>query len=106
MLYADDTICFTETETDMCNLLAAIESGGKQFGMTINKRKCKYMKFGVARGVHFSDRRRLSPLTVFRYLRCYLNDKADAGKELSKRLSECYLILKNGSLLASQRMLG
>ena len=41
VLYADDTICISESEQAMNKLLAAIEKQGRRYGMRLNRAKCE-----------------------------------------------------------------
>ncbi len=57
--------------------------------------------------VRYRDGTKLKPKHVVKYLGCHLNDKADATRELAKRMSACFLILKKvGPLLAALGLLG
>ena len=94
VLYADDTICISESETVMENVLRAIVTEGKKYGMNLNKSKCELLAFGKARAVRFSDGTTLKPQDQVKYLGCHLNDRADSGRELRKRIADCMVVLK------------
>ena len=94
VLYADDTICISESEAAMEKMLKAIVTEGAKYGMKLNKAKCELLAFGKARPVKFSDGTRLKPQEEVKYLGCSLNSKADSRRELQKRISECMMILK------------
>ena len=49
VLYADDTICVSESETAMNWLLYAIENEGSAYGLKLNKGKCELLIAGTAR---------------------------------------------------------
>ncbi len=59
------------------------------------------MKFGAARDIRFPDGAKLKPAHVAKYLDCHLNDKADATRELSKRMPECLLVRKIRHMLVA-----
>ena len=44
--------------------------------------------------MRLSDGTRLKPKSQVRYLGCYLNDQADSGRELQKRIAESMAVLK------------
>ena len=94
VLFADDTICISESEAAMEQMLKAIVTEGAKYGMKSNKAKCELLAFGKARPVKFSDGTRLKPQEEVKYLGCSLNSKADSRRELQKRISECMMILK------------
>ena len=49
ILYADDTICISENEEAINRFLSAIETEGETYGLTLNKSKCDYLRFGPAK---------------------------------------------------------
>ena len=92
VMYADDTICITESERAMNRLLAAIESEGAKYGMRLNKSKCEYLVFGKAGNVKFCNGQQVEQKPEVKYLGCLLNDKGDPAREMNKRMSECAMI--------------
>ena len=93
ILYADDTICISENETAINRLLAVIEQEGSKYRMKLNRAKCELFKFGQTGKVHFADGMMLKPSNEVEYLGCKLNENANAGIEVQKRISECINIL-------------
>ena len=55
VLYADDTICISESEAVLEKVLRAIVTEGEKYGMKLNKNKCELLAFGKVRQVKFSD---------------------------------------------------
>ncbi len=78
-------------------LLEMIETEGKLYGMKLNKGKCEYMSYDRTK-VRFSDGTKLTPKEDVKYLGCYLNKKADGGKELNRRIIECMTLLEKFDL--------
>ena len=93
ILYADDTICVTQDEEAMDALLAAIEKEGARYGLKLNRTKCEYLSFGNTGPVHFQNGTPVPRQKEVKYLGCNLNDRGDPGREVSKRISECMIIL-------------
>ena len=93
VLYADDTICITQTVAAMNRLLAAIEAEGKYYGLNLNKKKCEYLGFGNPGPVKFANGTRMSTIHEVKYLGCLLNDKADPEKDVKKRISDCMITM-------------
>ena len=55
ILYADDTICVSESEEAPSKLLGAIEKEGNKYGLKLNKNICEYLFFGSAGQIYFAD---------------------------------------------------
>lgn len=55
VLYADDTICFTQTVAAMNRLLNAIEEEGTQYGLNLNRNTCEHLSFVNAGDVRFAN---------------------------------------------------
>ena len=87
VLYADDTICVTQTAAAMNRLLRAIETEGLRYGLNLNKSKCECLAFGTNPRIRFVDGTRLQAQAEVQYLGCKLNDHSDYGIEISKRIS-------------------
>ena len=94
VLYADDTICISEDEEAMNRLLGEIEKEGAAYGLRLNKGKCEYLKFGDAGKVHFSDGSEVPNKREAKYLGCTLHIKADAKREINKRVKDCMVTLQ------------
>ena len=95
VVYADDTICISESEVAMNGLLAAIEAEGSKYGMRLNKSKCEYLKFGLAGNVKFNNGERVKQMEEVKYLGCLLNSKGDPGREIGKRIKNSMSTLIN-----------
>eukprot|EP00975_Prorocentrum_lima_P018577 3911517-Prorocentrum_lima.AAC.1 len=62
VLYADDTICMSQSVTAMNRLLSAIQTEGAKYGLRLNKDKCELLCFGSPTGrVRFRDGEVLRP---------------------------------------------
>ena len=94
VLYADDTICVARTHAAMNRLLKAIEEEGEMYGLKLNKKKCEFLKRGMAGPVKFADGSRLHPTNEVKYLGSLLNDRADPEQEMKKRIVEATITLK------------
>ena len=94
VLYADDTIIFSESAQALEKLLQAIEKEGERYGMKLNKDKCESMCIGGNDSIHFGNNQQVPPHKESKYLGCLLNDKGDPKREISKRISACYLTWK------------
>jgi hypothetical protein len=93
VLYADDTMCMSQSETAMNRLLAAIETDGAYYGLRVNRAKCEYLHFGQARKVKFADGTTLNPADAVKYFGCTLNNQGDIALEINKRIADCMIIL-------------
>ena len=78
----------------MNRMLSLKEQEGALYGMRINKGKCEYLCFGPKAVVHFHDGRCILPSKEVKYLGCALNNRADGNKEVVKRISDCFVVLK------------
>ena len=76
ILYADDTIIFSEDAAALEELLHAIEEEGGKYGMKSNKKKCEHMCVRASDIVKFKDAGSVPPHDESKYLGCMLNDKA------------------------------
>ena len=94
VMYADDTIIFSHDPKTLELLLAEIECEGSKYGMKLNKNKCEVLCTKGVRTLRFNDGRDVPKATEAKYLGCILNDKGDPRKEISKRISECFLTWK------------
>ena len=105
VLYADDTICISQSAVAMSKLLASIEKEGELYGMRLNKKHVKLLTFGEPTNITFKDGTAVKPQREVKYLGCQLNNKADGGKELSRKRSDCMAMFKNGRLLETRKQL-
>ena len=94
VLYADDTICVSQSEVALEKKLKAIEADGNKYGLKLNKAKCEILKFGDVRAIHFEDGSIIKVKDKVKYLGCKLNNEANPAKELQDRMSDCILTLK------------
>ena len=88
VLYADETICISQSETAMNALLAAIENEGRKYGLRLNRGKCEYLKFGMAGQVKFSNGDLVKSMDEVKSLGCLLNAQGDPGNEVGKRIKD------------------
>ena len=88
VLYADDTICMTQSEAAMNRILKAIEDEGRQYGLKLNKKKCEYLHFGDAKTVKFSNGTAVPVKSDVKYLGSNLNDRGDPASEVTKRIQD------------------
>ena len=99
VLYADDTIIFSESPTTLGKLLRQIEEEGAKYGLRLNKSKCELLNLNCTQRIRFRDRTLVPLVSEARYLGCVVNDKGDPKREVNKRLSETYLIWKKLEML-------
>ena len=93
VLYASDTICFTQTVAAMNRLLKAIEEEGQTYGLKLNRGKCEYLSFGNAGDVKFANGETVTNKLEVKYLGCNLNSSGDSSREISQRIIEFLTIL-------------
>ena len=95
VLYADDTIIFSENATCLEELLKCIEQEGDKYGMKLNRTKCEAMCIRGNDEIHFENGQVVPPHDESKYLGCMLNDRETLRKkERNKRISECYVTCK------------
>ena len=81
VLFADDTICVSESAAALTRLLKAIEEEGAKYGLTLNYDKCELIR--IYRGgsftprdkVFFTDGTAVKVKEEAKYLGCWLNSK-------------------------------
>ena len=93
ILYADDTICVSEDEEALQRLVQAIEAEGAKYGLKLNKDKCEYIHFGLAKRIAFQDGTLVPRMHEVKYLGCHMNDKADPEREVIRRRKDCIVTL-------------
>ena len=90
VLYADDTIVFSEDTAILGKLVRKIEKEGDKYGLKLNKTKCELVNLNRKQRIRFQDGT-LIPLTKeSKYLGCMINDKGDPKREVNKRIGECF----------------
>ena len=94
VLYADDTICIAQSMAAVNRMLNAIGREGANYGLKLNKGKCKYLGIGNPGPVRFADGGKLKPVDEVKYLGCVLNNKDNAAKEVNRRIVECMITMK------------
>ena len=70
--------------------------------MTLNKTKCKSLKFGGQANVHFKDGAEVPLKSEVGYLGVHFNDKCDNGKELKNKISNSMATLNKLDLFWSR----
>ena len=66
--YADDTICVSQSETEIEKALKAIREEGEKYGLTLNKAKCEILKFGPVRTIRFEEGAEIRSKDKVKYL--------------------------------------
>ena len=94
VLYADDTIIFSECSEALGDLLAAIETEGSKYGMALNRNKCEALCVGGADKIFFANGSQVPAHDQAKYLGCLLNDKGDPKREVNKRIAEAFVTWK------------
>ena len=98
ILFADDTILVSESRSTLEKYLQKIEEVSGWYGMRLNKSKCEAItingRHDAENEIYFLDKTKVPQLNIVKYLGCMVNDKGDPRKEISKRISECMVILK------------
>jgi hypothetical protein len=93
VLYADDTICFTNGVKPMQHLVRAIEKVGACYGLNLNKNKCIAIAYNTQKPIKFADGTHIKQSSEATYLGCDLNQNTDMSEEISKRIAKCNAIL-------------
>jgi hypothetical protein len=94
VIYADDTIVFSESRNALQQYVQDIENEGRKYGMQLNRKKCEAMCIRGNDKIFFSDGTMVPPHDEAKYLGCMLNDKADPAREVNKRIAECHITWK------------
>ena len=94
ILFADDTICITESTRIMNKMLKAIGTRGGQSGMKLNKGKCELLQFGGKAKVRVEDQTHMKEVDTAKYLGCHLNKDNNPLIEVRGRIRDTMVILK------------
>ena len=96
VLYADDTILCSTTESSAQKLLHRVEEISALFGLNLNKDKCDAISTNPnSGGIRFINGEKVKRKNETKYLGCKLNYKSDLNVELGKRISETTYTWKN-----------
>ena len=92
ILFADDTVIFSENPQILQKLLRKIETTGELNGLSLNKDKCESLIInpGINDSIKFKNGKKVSAQNEYKYLGCNLNEKGDPNKEIKRRKSEAY----------------
>ena len=94
ILYADDTILFSEDTNTLQSFLWEVEKEGRRYGLKLNKGKCEALNTEGSEEIKFGNGKTVKRVTESSYLGCRLNDKANIQRELNKRLADVYRTYK------------
>eukprot|EP00974_Lingulodinium_polyedra_P085848 8313877-Lingulodinium_polyedra.AAC.1 len=94
ILYADDTIVISETKKSVEIMLRDIEEEAKYYGLKLNKKKCVGFSMNKNRDIKFGDGSNLPKEENTVYLGSNVNWRAEASKEVSRRISDCIVTWK------------
>ena len=98
VLFADDTILVSEDRQTLEAYLHKIEEVSGWYGMRLNRTKCEAITVNAKNDddniIRFKNGTRVPQHNLVKYLGCMINDKGDPRKEVSKRISECMVILQ------------
>lgn len=94
VLYADDTIIFSEDTATLGQFVQQIGDEGAKYGRTLNRSKNELLNLNQTRMLRFSDGTLVPLVNEAKYLGCMLNDKGDPKREVNKRISGTYLVWK------------
>jgi hypothetical protein len=94
VLFADDTICISSDTRSMNMLLAAIQREGAKYDMKLNQTKCEALVFGGRAAIKFEDGTPVKQVSEAKYLGCFLNTHADAGRELRARMRAAIITMQ------------
>ena len=95
VLYADDTIIFSEDAKALESLLCEVEKEGERYGMKLNKKKCEALCVRGNDEIRFKCGSIVPPHDESKYLGCMLNVKGDPKRELNKRITDSFVTWKN-----------
>jgi len=93
LLYADDTALITSNKNAMNRLIARIEKHANYFGLNFNKGKCVAMVYNAAGTPIFDDGTKLQTPENTPYLGANISRNHDTKLEVSKKVTECFIIL-------------
>ena len=94
LLYADDTALLTNNINAMNRLLAKIEKCAMYYGINFNKTKCVSFNFHVDGKTKYADGTAVPCEQSVAYLGATLSKSPGSGKEVSAKISQCYVILQ------------
>lgn len=94
VLYADDTVCISESVPAMNRLLKQIEIESAKYGMRLNKGKCVALGYGTEGNIHLSGGEHIAQEEEVKYLGCQLDGTGDSAKEVMKRISKTMITMK------------
>ena len=74
VLYADDTVCISESVPAMNRLLKNIETESKKYGLRLNEGKCVSLGYGVQGNLHLTGlHRKIMQEKEVKYLGCQMD---------------------------------
>ena len=100
VLFADDTICVSESAKALTRLLRNIETEGAKYGLKLNYDKCEVIRISRAEPltkedtIYFKNGKTVKNKQEAKYLGCWLNDKGDPEREVKQRIANCMTVLK------------
>ena len=93
LLYADDTVIFSNDTRRLNQILASIEHIGKLYGLQLNKLKCMALQFHNQGNLHFTDGTPVPSTTSAKYLGTVQTTSCTISADLSQRIQNCYQTL-------------
>ena len=100
ILFADDTICISESAKQLSTFLHKIQTEGHKYGLQLNLNKCEVIRISRTQPftnldeVRFDDGTKVKVAAQAKYLGCWLNSRGDPQQEIKQRLAICMTILK------------
>ena len=87
VMYADDTILVSESTKTMNLFIRQIEIKGREYGLTLNRKKCELLTTEDKPDIHFEDKEQIKKKDEVKYLGISLNQSGNTRKELSQRIA-------------------
>jgi len=100
LLYADDTVIFSQKRNEVEKILKLFETKGLQFGLKLNYSKCVHIQINTRERVRFADGTTRVPSeekTI--YLGANINKSSKPLEEINRRIQETSVIWKKLGLL-------
>ena len=94
LLYADDTVIFSDNHKSLETTLHLLQREGRKFGLTLNLSKCVHISINESKDIKFDN---LSTVPKDRntiYLGADINNKTAPSEEISRRIRETTVVWK------------
>ena len=90
VLFADDTILYSENPNTLTEFVRQIEIESAKYGLKFNYRKCEHICINGNDNIYYINGGTVPRSGESKYLGCYLNERADPTQEINKRVADTY----------------